>query len=356
MSRHDTSTRVLLAGTLVSLVVHAGAVEGFVRFGNMRLHADPRAPAAPKYERPPELQRPAPPPPQRDVVVHLGIEHSEAAATMTWLGADSPTEHLAPQRAVEQSALSPEPGPGGKPVAVAPSSEVAAPETPAAPAQPATPAQAMAAPTPAAAAPPPQAAKSEAADSIAKFGKRLGDAIREIAREEQRRAQESRPPSPEAPAAESKPVAAAPAPPPAPPSPPPARPSAQPGGGAPGLKSHAESDASAIKASERISPGAVVAAQGLEIATRRPRWSNTTLLTRYPRNPVIVIEFGRDGKVKSADFALAGGRRYSTGYDDVDEPLLNAVYSWTATGEPLTKLPADNPEATVRVILTILLG
>ena len=38
------------------------------------------------------------------------------------------------------------------------------------------------------------------------------------------------------------------------------------------------------------------------------------------------------------------------------EPLLNAIFSWTAKGEALGKLPADDPSATVKIILTVVLG
>jgi hypothetical protein len=126
--------------------------------------------------------------------------------------------------------------------------------------------------------------------------------------------------------------------------------------GIPGMHSEAEADAKSVKESPQVHLGHVLAAQGLQIATRRPRWSNTTMLTRSPRNAVVVIRFNRDGVVKYADFATVGHRRYSTGYEDVDEPLLNAIYSWTAKGEALNKLSPDDPTATVKIVLTIVLG
>ena len=33
-----------------------------------------------------------------------------------------------------------------------------------------------------------------------------------------------------------------------------------------------------------------------------------------------------------------------TGYPDVDGPLLDAVYRWTASGEVLKKIPPGNPK------------
>jgi hypothetical protein len=105
----------------------------------------------------------------------------------------------------------------------------------------------------------------------------------------------------------------------------------------------------------RVRPGQPVAAKGLDIKTRRPQWGTTTLLTAFPANPVVVIEFNRSGKVVRAQFARDGKRVMSTGYEDVDEPLLNAVYTWTAAGKALEKLPEDDPDATVRIVLSVVL-
>jgi hypothetical protein len=150
-----------------------------------------------------------------------------------------------------------------------------------------------------------------------------------------------------------------PPPPPTPPAPAPQRSPAaavKPAPGKPGIASERESIATALRNATLVRPGQVVASKGLEIATREARWTITTQMTRRPRNPTVSITFGRDGRVKRADFLSEGERRYSTGFEDVDQPLLNAIFSWTARGEPLRALPSGDPEAGVTVVLTIVLG
>ncbi len=75
----------------------------------------------------------------------------------------------------------------------------------------------------------------------------------------------------------------------------------------------------------------------MRITTVRPEWSITTRLMTAPKNPVVRIVFGKDGKVKKAGFV----RGQSTGYEEVDGPLLDALYRWTAKGESLDKLGND---------------
>jgi hypothetical protein len=80
--------------------------------------------------------------------------------------------------------------------------------------------------------------------------------------------------------------------------------------------------------------------KGIRIRTVVPRFSTTTQLTAMPRNPVIVIRFNRAGRVVKAEFEGLEG----TGYSGIDEPLLDAVYRWTAVGEQLNRLPANSKE------------
>lgn len=314
MRRADPSGRVLLLGVILSLVFHAGLMEGFARskgtrgpFGALKPTDEPKPRAATK----PEPSRPTP-------EIRLGKERSSAKDAIAWLGFEEPTEHLAPKGSVDQSPLSPNPG------------------------------QASAAAPPARTDPlhdPGASAAEQAAlnDAMARMGNRVTDVMRDIApapttAAPERRGAEAKPPAPQA--AEAAPPGAQ-------------EPAKQ---GSPGLPSEAEAIARAVKESPVVRPGQVVAAQGLEIATRTPRWSKTTLITRRPGNAVVQIAFGRDGTVRSADFVTVRGRRYSTGFDDVDQPLLDAIYTWKAKGEPLRKLPVDDPEAEVKVTLTIMLG
>lgn len=122
----------------------------------------------------------------------------------------------------------------------------------------------------------------------------------------------------------------------------------------PGLPSDRESVATALReATDLTQWGKPLARKGLEIKTVRPRWSTATLLTRLPRNPVVMVSFGPDGRVKRAEFLrLDDGRRLSTGARDVDEPLLDAVYKWRATGEALKNLGEDEVVSfAIRVVL-----
>ncbi|MBU6412381.1 MAG: hypothetical protein KGS45_02820 [Planctomycetes bacterium] len=123
-------------------------------------------------------------------------------------------------------------------------------------------------------------------------------------------------------------------------------------GDKPGEKDDREADASAVIDSIDVVPGKPAAAKGLRIQTSRPQWSMATKLTARPRNPVIRITFGPTGRVVTAEFE----KGKSTGYPDVDQPLLNAIYRWTARGETIDKLNPANPRAGVTITVNILLN
>lgn len=122
------------------------------------------------------------------------------------------------------------------------------------------------------------------------------------------------------------------------------------GGLLPGEKSPSESSASALAAPIDVRPGRVLAAQGLQITTVRPVFSTSVVALARPRSPTLVIEFGSDGRVRRARYVE--GR--STGEPEVDRPLLDAIYRWTAAGEPLEHL-SDNPDDTVAITMRIIL-
>lgn len=123
-------------------------------------------------------------------------------------------------------------------------------------------------------------------------------------------------------------------------------------GDKPGEKDDREADASAVIDSIDVVPGKPAAAKGLRIQTSRPQWSMATKLTARPRNPVIRITFGPTGRVVKAEFE----KGKNTGYPDVDQPLLNAIYRWTARGEAIDKLNPTNPRAGVTITVNILLN
>ena len=108
----------------------------------------------------------------------------------------------------------------------------------------------------------------------------------------------------------------------------------------PGTTSDAESTAVSTQPLIDFKPGMPLTGKGIRIRTVVPRFSTTTQLTAMPRNPVIVIRFNRAGRVVKAEFEGLEG----TGYSGIDEPLLDAVYRWTAVGEQLNRLPANSKE------------
>ncbi len=120
-----------------------------------------------------------------------------------------------------------------------------------------------------------------------------------------------------------------------------------------GLPSDRESVATALKEAVDLDDWSKpLARKGLEIKTVRPRWRTTTLLTRLPRNPVVMISFGKDGRVVKAEFIRHEGRTLHTGSREVDEPLLDAVYKWRATGKELEQLKdGDTVSFAIRIVL-----
>ncbi len=131
--------------------------------------------------------------------------------------------------------------------------------------------------------------------------------------------------------------------PPAPPAPP--NPDAQPveqptppaadAGGRPTAAPKVDRDADPVMITERpfpVRPGQVVAAEGIEIKTARPQFSLTTALTAIPLNPIVSITFEPDGSVYDAKIIR------SSGYADVDGPVLACLYRWRAGGEALQRL------------------
>ncbi len=125
-----------------------------------------------------------------------------------------------------------------------------------------------------------------------------------------------------------------------------------------GLRSDKESPASALKRAMKYRPSKPPAVQGLELKTVEPRWPVSVRLTSSPRNPVVVIHFDRRGVVTRADFLKDEKKQvvYSTGEPAVDEPLRTAIFQWRAKGEELLRIPADNPDATVSIVMEILLN
>jgi len=115
-----------------------------------------------------------------------------------------------------------------------------------------------------------------------------------------------------------------------------------------GERSDRESDATSIA---DVPPslwknGKPLARKGLEIKTKKPALPILTQLTTRPGNPICEILFGKDGVPVSCKVLL------SSGYPDVDGPVLDALYRWRAKGSQLDKLaPGKTLTFRVRFIL-----
>lgn len=114
-------------------------------------------------------------------------------------------------------------------------------------------------------------------------------------------------------------------------------------------RSDKEADATSLTEAVDVRPGRPAAAQGLDITTRRPVFTTLTTLTTWPENPVVRLTFNRHGRVSRVEWV----RR--SGYPSVDEPVLNALYAWTARGRAIQDLPADDPEAGVSIVVRVIL-
>ncbi len=102
-----------------------------------------------------------------------------------------------------------------------------------------------------------------------------------------------------------------------------------------GEKSDRESDATSVIDAPPSTwrNGKPLARKGVEVKTRKPELPILTRLTTSPANPVCEIIFGRDGVPVTCRILQ------SSGYPDIDGPVLDALYRWRAKGSQLDKLP-----------------
>jgi outer membrane biosynthesis protein TonB len=98
-----------------------------------------------------------------------------------------------------------------------------------------------------------------------------------------------------------------------------------------------------LEDSFRVVPGRVEARHGLEIQTVAPRFSIPARFTA-PRNPVAEVVFNRHGEVVDARLTR------STGYENVDGPILASLYRWRAKGERIEQM-----QGTLTITVNILL-
>ncbi|HZW10373.1 MAG TPA: hypothetical protein VFF69_10760 [Phycisphaerales bacterium] len=314
-----------------------------------------------------------PPPRPEEPVVRPGIAQSRTV-TINWLGFEAPTEHAAAPADTDQAALSPEaPGAPGLPSGAASGAPAASPQPAAQPEHALGPAPEVGAavdplpsPDPAphaepavsealpeAVAPPPDPApiRPEEAEPIS-IPEREGPGLAAPLLEFVKRALEAaaRPAAggpAESPASTPPDLAASAESPPAPAAAPGGSPAAAPDA----LPSEKQSAPTSSDEPIDWAPGRPAAAEGLDIVTVDPRWTIATRLSALPRNPVVRIDFGKDGHVRKAEFLP----EQNTGYRDVDGPLLDALYRWSAKGKALDQLPADQPDSVVSLKFRIIL-
>ncbi len=75
-----------------------------------------------------------------------------------------------------------------------------------------------------------------------------------------------------------------------------------------------------------ITPGGTQTIQGVQIKTVEPRFSPVARMTAVPANPVYAIQFTGEGKVIKVE------QLNSTGWVNLDAPMLAALYKWKAKG------------------------
>jgi hypothetical protein len=110
-----------------------------------------------------------------------------------------------------------------------------------------------------------------------------------------------------------------------------------------------DADAASIKRSAVFRNGKVEAGEGLDIKTVRPKFNTATQALIQPGSPTLEIIFGKDGRAKRVRVLR------SSGYpQEVDSPVVTALYNWRAKGRLLDELP-PRPDSSVALEITILL-
>lgn len=129
--------------------------------------------------------------------------------------------------------------------------------------------------------------------------------------------------------------------------------------GKPGKADDRESVASIIRRAQEVRAASLnqpLSGEGLEIKPVEPKFPASIRFTQLPRNPIVLIRFNAQGRVVNAKFLHdeVKKRVYDTGSKGVDEPLINAIYKWRASGKQLEALDPDDPESTIEISMRIL--
>ena len=361
----DRVRPAMAAGLAFSLLAHACALWAF---GRVQAHA---AQSDPRRLNPIESEQT---PPDEDAPLRLGMDIPENAS-IAWLGVlENPVEAEAPESEVDQAALTPEVGAQpSPPVDPRPPTEppieqpieppVDRPTEPSEQSPAEDPAEPPVEPTtqPAAETPPGPALEALPPPFPVETPEGEGDV-----------SPASDPAEPAAPTAPAEPQIMGPPAPPetrpesqAPSPPVPAtepRPATEPAErGTPGVEDQRAADAAKRRNARELRAdllGQPLQASGdLNFKTVRPTWSLQVRNAYNPqRNPVIEIHFGPDGRVKLAEFVPQPDGTRGSGYAEVDQPLLNAVYRWTASGKAIDALDKDDEDARVSVVIRFLIS
>jgi len=319
--------RRLLVAVALSILAHAAVAVVLAA----RPPADDRALTRLLVEDRPEDP---PSPPEEEPTIRLGSNTSQATS-ITWIGADEPEPTAAPTGDIDQAAFRTD-------IAAAPSLASVQPSPPPTPQsepaqtepEPTEVAELEAQPDPAQALPAPELPEPAFVASPAPFGPPIP---------------EPSPTTPDPqPKIEQSPVKQpsevteppeAPDQPPTPPVPPAPASAATPSEKTVGEVSDRESDFSSTIRAPVAKLGKPIAAQGLEILTVAPRFSHYTRITAAPRDPVVRVNFGKNGRARSVELLRSSGVR------DVDRPILDAVYQWRARGQQLERLVEPSEDA-----------
>ncbi|MHC5023860.1 MAG: energy transducer TonB [Planctomycetota bacterium] len=359
----------LLIGMIVSLCAH-----GYVLLPLLvqTMHG-PGGPTITMADFDPEDLRVPDPDPELPDEPILGREEG-APSTLTWIGYEEYEEHLARLSEVEQAAFVDQPtGDDGEPqpapvpeqettpgedvstAAVAAASEAPPEAEVSDPVEPAT----TAAPEQQTGLAPPGAqltaeAQEDLADLLASLMTPLGAALRPPAEQDDKpvdpahlqdpaagRDQPTEQPTPTEEPTKKAGAQAAPAQ--------PTTADAPPGTPEQGEKADKESDASSTVdiPLDKIRVGKPLAAQGLELRPRRPRFTTLQRLTAAAGNPIVEIRFGRDGVPRRASILQSSGNR------GIDRAIESSLYRWRASGKQLESLgEKETVDLRLRIILS----
>jgi len=95
--------------------------------------------------------------------------------------------------------------------------------------------------------------------------------------------------------------------------------------------------------------GRPLAAHGLELLTRNPVFPILTSVTAAPRNPLVEIHFGHDGRPRHA------GLLESSGDSRIDGPVVDSLFRWRARGAALDDLDPEDRRSVIVIRMRILL-